>query len=321
MVDTSPVGCEETDGVILVQLVVLWIHFKAKNLGKMLGSRQLLPSTSHHSICNNEDDLVLLRIRRSQHRINSLDQLLPSLVVTRNHHNHLILRILLRVRPRCLGNVHERAKHLCNHDQCHKSQEEVHENVEHEAHHVETSINDSHVKELVHAHQDTIVGIHREEEFGGIFVQLVDHEVVQGRFQVSHWMVLLNLLRLIITNVVHVVCHVVHTIMNRHPESKGRLQQHPSIVSQNSLLKFTHVLGSLIDTRHEGMTGHSILLILVRHLRTDLVSRLQLLTLLNLGLIQAHGRKQRGRQARKHATGIVVQKGFNSRRSSWVLVE
>ena len=77
------------------------------------------------------------------------------------------------------------------------------------------------------------------------------------------------------------------------------------------------------------MARQSILLILFGKVLADGFRVLQLLTIIvrscntlfKLGLVQTHGREGGRRHTREHATGVIVQKGFNALRSCGMPVE
>ena len=78
-------------------------------------------------------------------------------------------------------------------------------------------------------------------------------------------MILLDLLRLLVANVIHIFRDIVNAVVNANPERERTLQQHRTVVRQYSHLELAHVLGSGIDARDEFMTGQAVLEILGVH--------------------------------------------------------
>mmetsp|Transcript_14108 Transcript_14108/g.30654 ORF Transcript_14108/g.30654 Transcript_14108/m.30654 type:complete len:425 (-) Transcript_14108:1019-2293(-) len=273
----------------------------------MLGGGHLLPRSRDDAIGDDENDLVLFRVRRVRHRVDRLYELLPSLVVARDHDDDLVLRVLVRIRARSLGDVHQGTKHLGDHDERHKAEEEVHDDVEDEADDVETCVDDAHVEELVHAPENIVVGVHAQEELGCVLVQLVDDQIVQRRLQVSFRVVLLDLLRLLVSDVVDVLGNIVDPIVDGHPERERALEQHGAVVGQVSLEELPHILGRGIHPSNKLVAGETILLVLIGHVLADGILHLELLVVHELGLVETHVGEEYGGRAREHTGGVVVQ--------------
>ena len=84
----------------------------------------------------------------------------------------------------------------------------------------------------------------------------------------------------------------------------------------HTLLELTHVLGRGVHTRHEGVAGDAILLILSCHILAHRIRGLQLLALLKLGHILTHVGEGNGGDAGEHAAGIIVKECLNAGRTS-----
>mmetsp|Transcript_24837 Transcript_24837/g.37483 ORF Transcript_24837/g.37483 Transcript_24837/m.37483 type:complete len:269 (-) Transcript_24837:85-891(-) len=126
-------------------------------------------------------------------------------------------------------------------------------------------------------------------------------------------MILLNLFRLFVTDAVDIIRHIVHTVMNRYPERKGRFRQRWPGMGLHSLLKLPHVLGRGVHTSHKSVAGDAILLILCCHTRAHRLGRTQLLTFLKLGHVLTHIGEGNGGNAGEHTASIIMQKSLHTR--------